>query len=246
MKVSVYKTDKVMPRSHKILDIIDAALPSVSERSVIVVSAKIVSLCEGRAVSTQDVDKDTLIRQEAQRYIDRSHSKYNSSFTITNNVFIPSAGIDESNADGYYILWPTDVQTSANSIRDHLVAKHQVKHVGVIIADSTSRIMQWGTTGIALAHSGFKALNDYAGSQDLFGHEMKFQKSNIANGLAASAVVAMGEGSEQTPIALIEDASFVQFQRRNPSKAELDFLRIAPEDDLFWPIIGIAPWEQTK
>ena len=31
------------------------------------------------------------------------------------------AGIDESNGDGNYVLWPKDLQNSANTIRDILL-----------------------------------------------------------------------------------------------------------------------------
>jgi F420-0:gamma-glutamyl ligase len=75
---------------------------------------------------------------------------------------------------------------------------------------------------------------------------MKFQKSNIANGLAAAAVTLMGEGSEQTPLAVLEDISFVEFQRRNPTEQEVINLKIEREDDLYWPLLQLAPWKKGK
>jgi len=45
----------------------------------------------------------------------------------------------------------------------------------------------------------------------LFGREFKNTKVNIADSLAAAAVVLMGEGSELKPLALIKGAP-VQFQ----------------------------------
>lgn len=244
MKVTVFKTPKVTSKSHDLFDLIDAALPVISEDSVVAVAAKIVSLCEGRVVPISEIDKDTLIRQESQQYLPRDLSRYNVSFTITRNMLLPTAGIDESNAADHYILWPKDLQSSANAIREHLAAKHDLKNIGVIITDSTTRAMQWGVTGVALAYSGFIPLKNYIGKPDVFGRELQYETSSTANGLAASAVVMMGEGDEQTPIALIEDLSFVEFQSRNPTDQELADLRIDPRDDLYWPLIQTAPWLQ--
>lgn len=242
MKVTVYKTPKVTSKSHNLFDLIDTALPVVPEGSIVAVAAKIVSLCEGRVVPIGQADKDELIRQESQKYLPRDLSRYNVSFTITRNMLLPTAGIDESNADNHYILWPKDLQASANAIREYLVAKHGLKQIGVILTDSTTRAMQWGVTGVALAYSGFVPLKSYIGKPDVFGRELQYETSSTANGLAASAVVMMGEGDEQTPIALIEDLSFVEFQPRNPTDQELADLRIDPRDDLYWPLIQNAPW----
>ena len=81
--------------------------------------------------------------------------------------------------------------------------------------------VKMGTTGAAIAHSGFAALNNYIGKPDIFGRKFKVQKANISDALAVSGVLIMGEGSEQTPLAVVEDVPFVKFQNRNPSKKEL-------------------------
>jgi putative folate metabolism gamma-glutamate ligase len=244
MKITVIRTDRVTSKSHELFEILDKAIPKIEENSIVAVAAKIVSLCEGRVVAMSDADKDTLIKQESQQFLPRSLSRYNVSFTITHNMLLPTAGIDESNANDHYILWPKDLQASANAIREHLVSKHGITNVGVIITDSTTRPLQWGTTGVALASSGFEPLKDYIGTADIFGRELQFQKSNIANGLAAAAVTMMGEGNEQTPIALIEDAAFVKFQGRNPTPEEIEALVISPQDDLYAPLIDNAPWQK--
>jgi F420-0:gamma-glutamyl ligase len=62
--------------------------------------------------------------------------------------------------------------------------------------------------------------------------------------LASAAVVVMGEGTEQTPIALIEDVPFVRFQDNDPSADELkSFFLSHMEDDLFEPFLKNAPWQ---
>ena len=246
MQVNVYKTDKITSKSHDLFELLDSVLPPLTEGSVVAVAAKIVSLCEGRVVPIDAADKDDLIAQESQRYLPRTSSKYDVSFTVTHNMLIPTAGIDESNANDNYILWPKDIQGSANAIRRHLVQKHGLQNLGVIITDSTTKPFQWGTTGIAIAYSGFSPLKDYIGKEDVFGRKLIFQKSNIANGLAASAVTLMGEGSEQTPICVIKDLPFVEFRKDDPTPEELAELIIPLEDDLYEPFLTAVEWQKGK
>jgi len=56
----------------------------------------------------------------------------------------------------------------------------------------------------------------------------------------------MGEGSERTPLALISDLPFVQFQKRNPTPAELRGLKISMKKDLYAPLLKSAPWKKGK
>jgi dihydrofolate synthase / folylpolyglutamate synthase len=243
VKVSVYKTDRVTSRSHDLFELLDAALPSLPEGCIVAVAAKIVSLCEGRVIPLEAAKKHDLIKQESQWYSPPS-GKYDLSFAIARGLLVPMAGLDESNANGHYVLWPEDLQASANAIREHLVQKHGHQPIGVIITDSINRPLQWGTTGMAIAYSGFQPLKDYRGQRDIFGREMQFQTASVANGLAAAAVTMMGEGNEQTPIALLEDLPFVVFQGRNPTKQELADLYIKREDDMYWPFLKNTKWKK--
>ena len=90
------------------------------------------------------------------------------------------------------------------------------------------------------------ALKDYIGSPDIFSRTMHVTKSNIAEGLAASCVLVMGEGNEQTPIATISDVPFIDFVDRNPTPNELKFLLIDKDDDVYGSILGSVPWKKGK
>jgi F420-0:gamma-glutamyl ligase len=116
--------------------------------------------------------------------------------------------------------------------------------VGVIITDSKTTPMRWGVTSIALAYSGFKSLKDYIGKEDLFGRKFQFEKLSIIDSLATSARVTMGEGSEQTPMAIISDIPFVKFQDRNPTKKELKELEITVDIDIYGPFLKNAQWKK--
>lgn len=246
MKVSSIKTHKITVDDKDILKIIDQYLPTLEDKSIIAITSKIVALCEGRVVKVEDSDKETLISQEAEYFLPRSSSKYGVSLTITGGQLVATAGIDESNANGYFVLWPKDAQKTANQIRKHLQEKYQLKNIGVIITDSKTTPLRWGVNGTAIAYSGFEPLNDLIGSKDLFGRELKMTKVNILDGLAASAVLVMGEGTEQTPLAIIEEAAFVKFLDADPSEEELNSLKISIEDDIYAPLLTKVDWQKGE
>lgn len=247
MIINAIKTHKITSEDSDLFKILDQYVTEISENSVLAVTSKIVSITEGSVLKIEEgVDKDKLIAENSQFYLPRSSNKYNVSFTITNNILSASAGIDESNGNGYYILWPKDAQESANKIREYLASKFGVKNFGVIITDSKTTPLRWGVTGIALSHSGFNALNDYIGKPDLFGRPFQYEKLNIADSLASAAVLEMGEGSEQTPLAVISDLKNVEFQDRDPSSEELESLKIKMEDDLFGAFLEKVEWKKGR
>jgi F420-0:gamma-glutamyl ligase len=191
-------------------------------------------------------DKEQLIIKESDYYLPANLSKYGYHFSIVNDTLISVAGIDESNGEGVYILWPRDAQKTANMIWDHLRTKHGLTHVGVVITDSTCQPMRRGTVGIALAHSGFSALRNYVGAPDLFGRPMSVTHANVSGGIASTAVFVMGEGAEQTPLCVVSNAVAVEFQDRHPSSEELAFLAISREDDLFAPFLNAVQWKNGE
>jgi F420-0:gamma-glutamyl ligase len=157
-----------------------------------------------------------------------------------------AAGIDDSNSGGYQTLWPADPQASANQAREFLRSKFGRKKIGVILTDSSIRPYQWGTTGVAIAYSGFEPLHDYVGQKDLFGHAFRYQKNNIKDGLAAAAALVAGEGDEQTPLVILEKLEFVSFVEHDPTEEELDSLRIQPGEDAYAPLFENAPWRKGQ
>lgn len=241
------RTHKITSVDNDIFKILDSYASELAENSILAVTSKIISITEGSILKMdgpQDGLKEKMIRENSEVYLPGASSKYNISFTITNNILSASAGIDESNGNGFYILWPKNPQESANKIREYLSQKFGLKNLGVVITDSKTTPLRWGVTGITLAHSGFKALKDYTGKPDLFGRPFVYEKLNISDSLAAAAVLVMGEGSEQTPIAVISDLENVEFQDRNPTKQELNDLKISLEEDLYAPFIKNADWQK--
>jgi len=55
----------------------------------------------------------------------------------------------------------------------------------------------------------------------------------------------MGEGTEQTPFAVISDLPFVDFQDQDPTDKELkQFYLEHMEDDLFEPFLRQMGWQE--
>jgi putative folate metabolism gamma-glutamate ligase len=250
MNITPIKTHKITDVDKDILAVIDKYVLNLEENSILVVTSKIVAICEGRIQKinkeTETYDKEKLVKQESEYFIDKNENQYGFYLTITQNLLIPTAGIDESNGNGYYILWPEKPYDTANKIREHLVEKFKVANIGVIITDSKTTPLRWGTTGVSIAHSGFMALNNYMGKPDLFEREMRVTKANVVDGLAAAAVVVMGEGQEQTPLAVISEISNVEFTNKNINEEEIKNLKIPLEDDVYAPILKRAPWNKGK
>ena len=246
MLVTPIKTDKIRPGKQTLLQVLDKYLRQLKERSVLAITSKIVSICEGRVVKLGKANKEDLVEEEAEYFLPPYENKYNVTVTIKRNLLAAAAGIDESNAAGHYILWPKNPQDTANKVRLYLKKRFSLKRVGVIITDSRTSPLRWGTTGASISYSGFSPLYNYIGRRDLFGRKFEMQKANIVDALATSAVLTMGEGSEQTPLAVIDDVPFVRFKDKDPSKRELKNLNIDIDDDLYGPLLKGVQWRKGK
>ena len=244
MKVETVKTRVVRAGEISIQKLLAESLSTenLPEKSVVVISSKVVALCENRVVKIGDIDKEELIKQESDFYIDADFSEHGYHFTIKYGSLSASAGIDESNGDNNYVLWPVDSQKSANEIRAFLSRKFDRKDIGVVIADSTSYPLRRGTVGIMVAWSGFRALKDWRGKPDLFGRNFNVSVQAIGNNLAIAGNLVMGEGDEQTPIAVISNVPFVEFQNNDPTPDEIKETFVSRSEDLYAPFLNLAPW----
>lgn len=254
MIIKPIKTRPFLPPKDDLFELIKGGLTpargsdpqklKLKEGSILVITSKIVSIWQGKCVKLEDVkDKDDLIRKEAELYLPREKvPKGWVMLTMKHDIMIPTAGIDESNANGYYILWPEKPFETAKKIYNFIKKEYRIKKFGVIISDSHTVPLRWGTMGIALSCWGFWPLKDYRGTKDIFGRVMKISQLNIADSLATAGVLAMGEGKEQTPIAIIEDIPFVKF-------GNFDFLKknplaISRKRDIYGPLLNAITWKR--
>ena len=248
MIIKPIKTRKLLPPEDDLFAALRHAVKRVPERSILAITSKIVSIGEGRCVPVESVaDKDKLIISEAEYYLPRDEKTPWVMHTMKHNLLIPTAGIDESNANGFYILWPKDPQRSAKRIYDWVKKTYGAKEFGVVITDSHSLPLRRGVMGISLGHCGFAPLKDYRDTQDIFGRVLKVTQTNVADGIAAAAVLAMGEGNEQTPAALATDISFVTFAEKPPrSRKQFSSFEVSPKDDLYAPFFSRIKWRKGR
>ena len=238
------KTHKITQKDKDIFGILDRYVKKLSEKSIVAVASKIVAITEGRIVKIGSIDKDKLIKRESQYYLPRSQNPYNVSLTIAGGTLVATAGIDESNGGGYYILWPKNPQESANRIRKWLKVRFNLENVGVIITDSRTTPLRWGVTGFCLAYSGLEPLKDYIGKKDIFGRTLEFTKLSIIDNLAGASSLVMGEGNEQTPLAVITYAPGIVFRDKNPTKKDLQKIKITIDEDLYGHFLKNVNWKK--
>lgn len=232
MQITPIKTE-VFLENQNLIDFIISYIPHIPEKSVVVITSKIVALSEGRVVPFQSIaQKEKLIREESEWAM---KTKYVWA-TLKDGALVASAGIDESNADGKLILLPRNSMKAAQYIRRELMKRNKLQDLGVLITDSRVMPLRAGVLGIALGYAGFKGLRDYRGKKDIYGRKLKYTQTNVADSLATTSTLVMGEGKEQYPLGLILEAP-LEFS----NKLVKNELKISVEDDMYSPLFKTFP-----
>lgn len=231
MLIYPIKTDKITHNSITLEDLIDKYVKELKNNSILIISSKIISIVKGNLVSGSSNIND-LIKSEAD-YIWTKPNQYGKFVTAKFNAFISAAGIDQSNGNGDFILLPKNPQQIAENIYKYLTQKNPNINFGVIICDSRSMPLRVGATGVAIGFYGFSPLKNYVGTDDIFGRAFQFEHANLVDGLATAGVLVMGEGDEQTPLAIAEDLNNFNFSPNSPTKKELEEFYVSPEKDFF-------------
>ena len=192
----------------------------VESKDIVAVSSKIVGISENRTRSLDSVKpgsrartlarKHSLTPPFAQAVIDEADRVIGgvkgALLTVKNGDAVANAGIDRKNApEGAVVIWPRNADLSAVKIRQS-IRRRSGKNVGVVIVDSRVSPMRLGTTGFAIGCAGFEPVEDLRGGLDLFGRRIEITFRAIADGVAASAQLVMGEASDQIPFAIVRDA----------------------------------------
>lgn len=230
MRLNAVRTEVLRPQSGtNFFDWLTAALPPLEERDVLLVSSKVVAIGEGRVVPMADIEKAALVEREADQLIARDNFK--TPITIKRHTLIGSAGIDESNGGGCYVLMPEDPSQSAARIHQHLTMQCGIEELGIIITDSRSLPMRYGATGVALGWFGLQPLVSHIGTPDLFNRPFRAERTNLVDGLAAAANLVMGETNECTPVVLAREVPHLTFVEGNTdaeifAAAEHDYFKV--------------------
>jgi coenzyme F420-0:L-glutamate ligase/coenzyme F420-1:gamma-L-glutamate ligase len=210
---------------------------------ILAIASKALSAADGRFVQLKKISPSEKAKKLAKKYslapefveliLEESDRVYDGVYkailTLKNNILTVNAGIDQKNAPiGYVALWPLNPQSRANQIRNE-IQQRLGKKMGVLIIDSQVAPLRIGTRGIALAVSGFKPVNDLRGRKDLYGKELLITRHSVADDLASTAHLIMGESDEKVPAVLIRDAPVV-FTEEN---INVNDMIISPEECVF-------------
>ncbi|MFW9990740.1 MAG: coenzyme F420-0:L-glutamate ligase [Candidatus Odinarchaeota archaeon] len=215
---------------------------SLKSRDIVIISSKIAALSQNRVVDLSTLSSTnwkqlkksgldsrfiTLVVQEADEIIG---SVPGAILTLKNGMLLANAGVDQSNAtgEGKAILLPKNPEKVAQSALECLEKAYKCP-LGVIIADSATRPLRRGTTGVALATAGFAPVIDERGEKDLYGREMRITTRALADNLVTAAQIVMGESNEQVPLVIIRNISEQLFKREKGLSAAIE-----PERCLFF------------
>lgn len=221
------KTKVMEPPQEDLYSVLDASVPEVENGDIICISSKVVAIHQGRTVRIGEADKAELVGREADHLIQTDYHPF--PLTIKFNTFLGAAGIDESNGNGYYILPPERVFETAAELHRYFKNRHDVTDIGVIITDSRSLPFRFGAMGVSIACWGFSPIASHVGKKDLFGREIRFERSNLADGIAAAANLVSGEVAECQPVVIARGVPEVVFGDGDRSAD----LMVKPAEDIF-------------
>lgn len=235
LKITAIKTRKFLPPKDNIFELLDNHLPSLKEGDLVFITSKVLAIHQGRCIKISDeISKEKLVRQEADYFINRNDkTKHKMPLTIKNNTFVSVSGIDESNSNGYYTLWPKDPNQLLKKIHTYLTEKNKIKKLGVITTDSHVLPLRRGVTGVPIGFYGFEPIQDLRGTPDIFGRKLKYTQVNLIDPYAAMAVQVMGEGGNQTPIVLIRGAENLKFVNKHTYSK----IKYPLKEDIYYPIL---------
>lgn len=228
------QTRPLLPPKDDLFQIFEESLPDIHDGDILFITSKVVAIHQGRCVPIGSCSKIDLIKQEADKWIASDIVPGKDIYlTMNNHILIPSAGIDESNANGYYILRPEQLNEITKQIFEFVCQKFWISKLGIIITDSTARIGKRGVVGIGMYAYGIAPVLDKRGTKDIFGRTLEISQINVVDALSAMAVYLMGEANECTPIVIGREIPNVEFT----TEVDYETSIIPPEQDLFRPLL---------
>lgn len=219
---------------------------SLKEGDIILIAETLISKVEGNYIDLKKINPSL----EAKKIAEKSNKDpklvesiikeskeiiaigHNFIISETKHGFVcANAGIDESNVeDGLATPMPINPDKSAQKIYKSLKNKTE-KEIGVIITDTQGRAFRNGAVGVAIGCSGIKPLWERIGEKDLYGRSLQTTEIAIADELAASASLLMGQADEGIPIVIIR--GFSNFDKLKDSQSNIKPLIRAKELDIF-------------
>ncbi len=196
----------------------------LQDKDIIVITHVAVSKAEGNVINLDEVVPSKRAEEIAQKtrkdpalveVILRETKEIirigqNSIITETKSgIICANAGVDRSNVAGNrnVVPLPKNPNASAQNIRQEIKRLTGV-NVAVIISDTHGRPFRMGEINVAIGVAGIKPIRDRRGEKDLFGYVLRIKQTNIADELASSAELVIGQANEGVPVALIRGYNY--------------------------------------
>ena len=196
-------------KNDNLIQILDVAFSDIKEKfmenDVLVITQKIISKIEDRAIDLEVNDISEVLKNESTEIL---RKRGETVIARTKHGFIcANAGIDKSNIDkGYALLLPEDPDKTARALRRKISAEYGV-NIAVIISDTFGRAWRKGQTNVAIGCSGIEPLSSYIGTTDSFGNDLMATEIAIIDELAAASELVMNK-VDDVPVAIIRGYSY--------------------------------------
>ena len=252
MQVVALKTPLIEPKDDLVAALIQAVEIQglkLEDGDILAISSKAVASADGRIVKMKTVSVSKRAEELARRYslepefvelvlgeADKIYGGVERAIlTLKDNALAINAGVDHKNVQtDCAALLPSNPQRRAESFRKEI--KRRVgKDVGVLLVDSSVAPLRMGTRGVAIGAAGFKPIKDHRGERDLFQKPLLITRHAVADDLASTAHLVMGQANERTPAALIRGAPVTFVMRTNINK-----MKIPPDKCVYMKAFQVA------
>lgn len=203
-----------------ILDSIRKQKLEIEDNDVLAMASKIVSYSQGRTVRLSEVKPSMGAKKLAKAFslepefaeivLCEAEKVYGgvekAVLTLKDHVLTANAGIDKKNAPlDSVVLWPENLVGWLQTFRTRI--RHETRrNIGVLVVDSGLIPLRIGTVGLALAVAGFKPVREWRGKTDLYGRAIVITRHAVADDMASSVHLLMGEATEMIPVVLVKQA----------------------------------------
>jgi coenzyme F420-0:L-glutamate ligase/coenzyme F420-1:gamma-L-glutamate ligase len=210
---------------------------ALADGDVVVVTSKVVSKAEGRAVR---VDREEAITAETVRVVARRGSTR--IVETRHGLVLAAAGVDATGTEpGTVLLLPVDPDASARALRSRLLELAGVD-VAVVVTDTMGRAWRTGQTDQAVGVAGLTPLDDLRGRDDGHGNVLEVTVAALADEVASAADLVKGKLGRR-PFAVVRGLAARTTREDGPGAAAL--VRPADEDMFRLGARDVVPARRT-
>lgn len=189
----------------------------LQDRDIVIVASTIVAKAEGEIFRLEDITPGKIALDMAARngkdarfiqaVLSRSREvlverPFMLVTTLAGHTCV-NAGVDESNIEDGFLLYPPENPDVSASRLGRELEKLSGKKLSVIVTDTNGRAFKIGQTGAAIGIYKIKPVKRWIGEKDLFGKVLEITEEAVVDELAGAANLLMGEGAGGTPVIVI-------------------------------------------